>query len=54
MSTKAWLGFLLFCLNLELLIKMLKASVQKPGLFLFLQITEDLDKIKKYQTAFCR
>ena len=29
-------------------------SVWKPGLFLFLEITEDLNNIKKIRTHFCR
>ena len=39
-------GILLFCLDLELLMKVLKTSVQKQGLIKFLQITQDLNEIK--------
>ena len=54
MSTKGCVGFFLFCLDLELLIKVQKTSVSKPGLFQFLQKTQDLNEIKKCHTAFFR
>ena len=50
MSTKGCVGFFLFCLDLELLIKVQKTSVYKPGLLKFLQITQDLNEIKKNPT----
>ena len=36
----------LFCLDLELLINLVSVSVQKPGFFLFWQMTQDLNQIK--------
>ena len=47
MSTKGCSGFFLFRLDLELLRKLVSVRVQKPGHFHFLQITQDLNKIKK-------
>ena len=40
-------GVILCCLDLELLIKMISVSVYKPRHFRFLQIIQDLNKIKK-------
>ena len=42
-----------FFLDRKLLTKVSKTSVQKPGLFEFLEITQDLNKIKKSHTPFC-
>ena len=51
MSTKTGSGFILICLDLELLAKIKKDMVsthsQKPGFFTFLLITQDLNKVKK-------
>ena len=47
-------GILLFCLDLELLMKVLKTSVQKQGLIKFLQITQDLNEIKTIPHTFGR
>ena len=47
MSTKGCSGFFLFRLDLELIRKLVSVSVQKPGHFQFLQITQDLNKIKE-------
>ena len=52
MSTKGCVGFFLFCLDLDLLIKVYKTSVQKPGLFKFLQITQDINEIKNPTNRF--
>ena len=46
MSTKGCVGFFYFCIDLELITKVLKTSVWKPGPFKFLQITQDLNEIK--------
>ena len=55
MSTKRCSGFILFCLDLRLLIKNVKKRVCRNQVFLFLQITQDLSKIiKKSWTDFCR
>ena len=48
MSTKACSGFFLFCLNLELL-----DLVSTHLFFTFLLITQDQNKVKKFQTPFC-
>ena len=48
MSTKGCSGFIVF--RSELLIKLVSVSVQKPGLFLFWQIAQDLNKIEKKAT----
>ena len=39
-------NFFLFCLDLELLINLVSVGVQKPGLFVFWQKTQVLNKIK--------
>ena len=41
-------GIFLFCLDLELLIKILKNECAETRSFLFLQITQDLKKILKH------
>ena len=47
-------NFFLFCLDLELLINLVFVSVQKTDLFLFEQITQVLNNIKKSHTIFCK
>ena len=47
MSTKRCSGLFLFCLDPQLLINLVSMSIQKPGLLLFWQITQVLNKIKK-------
>ena len=47
MSTKRCSGLFLFCLDPQLLINLVSVSIQKPGLLLFWQITQVLNKIKK-------
>ena len=54
MSTKGWSGFFLFCLDLEFFAKIKKDLVSTHSFFTFLLITQDLNKIKKSQTPFCR
>ena len=53
-STEGCVEFFLFCLELELFVKIKKDLVstysQKPGL----SITQYLNKVKKSQTPFCR
>ena len=46
-------GFL-FCLDLELFAKIKKDLVSTYSFFTFLLITQDLNKIKKSRTPFCR
>ena len=47
MFTKRCVGFFLFCLDLELLVKNKKDLVSTHSFFRFLLITQDLNKIKK-------
>ena len=47
-------GFFLFCLDLELFAKIKKALVSAHSFFTLLLITQDLNKIKKSGTSFCR
>ena len=55
MPAKWFSGYFLFCLDLELLMKIVLVIVSKPGYFEFLQITHDLNQTKKKsQTPFCR
>ena len=54
MSTKACVGFFLFCLDLELFAKILLNLVSTKLFFTLLLITKDLDKIKKSRTSFFR
>ena len=55
MSTKACVGFFLFCLDLELFAKILKDLVSADSFFTLLLITQDLGKIKKKcHTSFCK
>ena len=51
---KSMFNFFIFSLDLRLLMKLLETGVYKPGLFNFLQIAQDVNKIKKYRTPFCR
>ena len=44
----------LFCLDLELFAKIKKDLVSTHSFFTFLLITQDLNKIKKSHTPFCR
>ena len=46
MSTKRF-GIFFLRLYLKLLTKVQKTSMQKPGLFYIMQITQAVDKIKK-------
>ena len=46
--------FFKFCLNLEFLINLASVSLEKPDLFWFWQITQNINKIKNYWTHFCR
>ena len=50
MSTKGWVGFFLFYLDLELLAKIKKDLVSTHSFFTLLLITQDLNKIKKNPT----
>ena len=52
MFTKGCSGSFLFRLDLELLRKLVSGSVQKPGHFQFLQVTQDLKKIKNPKHIF--
>ena len=47
MSTKGYLGFILFCLDLDLFTNIKRDSVYTHSLKPFLLITQDLNKIKK-------
>ena len=47
MPTKGRSGYFLFCQDLELLTKTVSVIVWKPGLFEFLQTTQDINQIKK-------
>ena len=53
MSTKEWVGFLLFYLDLELFAKIRKDIVFTHSFLILLLITQDLNKIKKSHTFFC-
>ena len=46
--------FLKFCLDLELFAKIKKDLVSAHSFFTLLLITQDLNKIKKSHTPFCR
>ena len=54
MSTKVCVGFFSFYLDLELFAKIKKDLVSIHSFFTFLLITQDLNKIKKSHTPFCR
>ena len=47
MSTKAYVGFYLFCLDLELFANIKKDLVSTHSFFTLLLIAQDLNKIKK-------
>ena len=47
MSTKAYEGFFLFCLDRDLYAKIKKDLVSTHSVFTLLLITQDLNKIKK-------
>ena len=47
-------GIFLFCLDLELFAKIKKDLVSTHSFLTFLLITQDLNKIKKSRTPFCR
>ena len=47
MPAKWFSGYFLFCLDLELLMKIVLVIVWKPGYFEFLQITHHLSQTKK-------
>ena len=53
MSTKRSSGFILFCLDLDLFAKITKDLVSAHSLKPLLLITQDLNDIKKFRTAFC-
>ena len=53
-STKGCAGFFLFCLDLKLFAKTKKYLVSTYSIFTTLLITQDLNKIKKSRTRFCR
>ena len=48
------MGFFSFYLDLELFAKIKKDLVSTHSLFILLLITQDLNKIKKFHTSFCR
>ena len=54
MTAKEGVGFFLFCLDLELFAKIKKDLVSTHSFFTLLLITQDLNKIKKSHTPFCR
>ena len=54
MSTKQCSRFVLFFLDLELFAKIKNDLVSTHSFFTFLLITQDLNKIKKSWTSFCR
>ena len=47
-------GIFLFCLDIGLFAKIKKDLVSTRSFFTLLLITQDLNKIKKYHTPFCR
>ena len=50
MSTKGYVKFFLFCLDLEFFAKIKKDLVSTHSIFTLLLITQDLNKIKKIPT----
>ena len=54
LSKKRCVGFFLFYLDLELSAKIKKGLVSTHSFFTLLLITQDLNKIKKSHTGFCR
>ena len=52
MSTKAYVGFYLFCLDLELFANIKKDLVSTHSFYTLLLITQDLNKIKKIPLTF--
>ena len=52
MSTKGWVGFFLFHLDLELFAKIKKDLVSTQSFFTLLIITQDLNKIKNPTQPF--
>ena len=54
MSTKGCPEFVLFCLDLELLIINVKNECVETRSFLVFQLIQDLNKIEKSRTPFCR
>ena len=51
---KMCVGFFLFCFDLELFAKIEKDLVSTHSLFTLLLITQDLNKLKKFRSPFCR
>ena len=54
MSTSECVGLFKFYLDLELFAKIKKDLVSSHSIFTLLLITQNLNKIKKSRTAFCR
>ena len=54
MSAKMYVGFFKFCSDLELFAKIKRDLVSTHSLFTLLLIAQDLNKITKSRTPFCR
>ena len=54
MSAKRYVGFFKFCSDLELFAKIKRDLVSTHSVFTLLLIAQDLNKITKSRTPFCR